>query len=150
MFLKNFFLKIFIYQKNRKELFVPANLGLADMSLPRELRRSFKKRFLSLKNFDAQDKWDIASRIRSIGNIFEKQGSIAYAAGDKINSKNKFNESLNKYLSAIQLFEEAKLSHFTIAGTYIDIGKILIKLKDLPKAKFYLEKSFHFFKENKG
>ncbi len=110
-------------------------------------KEALKRDSLALEiYYKEQDKALSAFVLKNIGNIYEKQGIAAYAAGDKNEAKNRFDESLNKYLRAIKLLEEAGIPS---AYFYTDIGKLFIRSGDLAKAKFYLEKSLNFYKENK-
>jgi two-component system NtrC family sensor kinase len=145
--LKNLFSALKISEEiGNKDNIAAANSILGNVYIALgNYEEALKRDSLALKNYGPQD----AGILRSIGQIYEKQGSIAYAAGDKINSKNKFNESLNKYLSAIKSIEGGIGAKGWIADTYTDIATLFIKLNDLSKAKFYLEKSLNFFNQNK-
>jgi two-component system, NtrC family, sensor kinase len=92
--------------------------------------------------------YNIGAILANDGDIYESQGMDTLASGDKDAAKNKFRESLEKYLSALKLFEGLG-NPFFLATLYEHLGKIYIRLNDFTKARSYFAKSLAFFNRNR-
>ncbi len=86
--------------------------------------------------------WGIPWCFVQVGVVYEKQGDLALAAGEKTSSERKYSEALKKYFDALKIHEKTKFA-IAISQDKLNIGNIYIKLKKYSLAKAYLENGLH-------
>ncbi len=91
---------------------------------------------------DQAPAWGIPWCYVQVGEIYEKQGDLALAAGDQALSERIYSEALKKYLDALKIHETTKFA-IAISHDKLYIGNIYMKLKKYALAKIYLENGLH-------
>ncbi len=92
---------------------------------------------------EAEYKRGIANSENNIGIIYKKQADIMT---DKKEAALKYNESLNHYLKALKLREEAG-NKDGIAMTYINLGSLYLKKGDMPETYKYISSCIPIYLE---
>lgn len=93
--------------------------------------------------------YNIGAILANDGDIYENQGLEALATGNQNAANVKFHGSLDKYLSALKIFEGLG-DPFFLATLYEHIGKIYIRLHDFTRARSFFTKSLDFFSKNRN
>ena len=114
---------------------------------------ALQKHFAALKICeelgDRAKNWSIPFCYRCIGDAYQKQGEIASATGDKVNSVNNYSAALKFYLLTLQKWKKIGRKD-AIAESYNSLGDIYTKLKNISKAKDYLEKGLRLSVESRN
>ena len=90
--------------------------------------------------------WGIPWSYWSIGKVYDKQGEMALASGDKESAEKKFADALSNYLEAMTGFEKINRKDWVVIS-YTTLGNFYIRLKNLSEARSYFEKAFRMAKE---
>jgi signal transduction histidine kinase len=150
--LKNFRLSLQLYEGIRSgdgtwgvaEL----NRKIAEISTKQgKYTEALQKDSLALKMFrELELKPYMAATLINIGNIYEKQGELAFASGERKKAEILFNQSLEKYQESLNLNKETGYLG-EMGFSYMHLGNIHIRLNKLPGAREYFEKSLEIFKK---
>ena len=153
--LKSYFLSLELYKKIESG---DGTWGIAKMSNSigdtyfqlGKYDEAFRMDSIALLSFQKlKMNYDIAGTLISIGDIYSKQGELSLKAGDKIITKKKYSDALEKYTTSLKLYTKIKDTS-DIAYALINLGSINTKLKDFTTAKKYLNEGMNFIRQQQN
>jgi two-component system, NtrC family, sensor kinase len=92
-----------------------------------------------VSNGKTGDYYVLYTKVR-IGKVYEKQGGLALASGDKTTAKNRFLEARMNYLNFLPRADQSNDNEDKILA-YQNVGLINLKLNNFSTAKIFLQKS---------